>query len=102
MNVGGKEMMQQIQMLQKKLLETQAELAETEIEGTAGGGVVKVTVTGDQRCKAIEISPELLQDADTDLLQDLVLTAFNNAIEASRQLAQERLGPLTGGMGLPF
>jgi DNA-binding protein YbaB len=59
-----------------------------------------VTVTGDQRCKAVEIDPELLKDADVEMLQDLILAAFNNALEASRNLAADRLGPLAGG--LPF
>jgi hypothetical protein len=95
---GG--MMQQIQRLQQQLAEAQAQLAEENVTGTAGGGAVKVTVTGDQKCHSVEISPELLKEADPEMLQDLVLTAFNVALEQSRALAAERLGPLTGG--LPF
>ena len=57
-------------------------------------------MTGDQVCKSVEIVPELLEDADAEMLQDLILTAFNNALDKSRELAAERLGPLTGG--LPF
>ena len=67
---------------------------------TTGGGAVKVTVTGDQRCQAVEIDPEILQDADVDMLQDLILTAFNTALDKSREMAAERLGPLSSG--LPF
>ncbi len=59
-----------------------------------------MTVTGDQRCKSVEIDPELLKDADVEMLQDMFLAAVNNALEASRNLASERLGPLAGG--LPF
>ena len=93
-------MMGQLQKLQEQLEEAQAKLAEEEVSGTAGGGAVKVTVTGDQRCRAIFIDPELLKDADAEMLQDMILAAFNNALEASRSLAAERLGPLAGG--LPF
>ena len=95
---GG--MMQQIQRLQQQLAEAQAQLAEEKVTGTAGGGAVKVTVTGDQKCHSVDISAELLKEPDQEMLQDLVLTAFNVALEQSRALAAERLGPLTGG--LPF
>ena len=97
---GGGGMMQQIKKLQEQMAETQAKLAEETVTATVGGGVVKVTMTGDQKCKSVEISPELLKDADAEMLQDLVLSAVNMALEQSRQLASERLGPLTGG--LPF
>jgi len=93
-------MMGQLQKLQEQLEQAQAKLAEETVSGSAGGGAVKVTVTGDQRCKGIEIDPELLKEADVEMLQDLLLAAFKNAIEASRHLASERLGPLAGG--LPF
>jgi hypothetical protein len=97
-NPGG--MMGQFQKLQEQLQIAQERLAEEQITGTAGGGVVKVTVTGDQRCTKVEIDPEVLKGADVEILQDMILTATNNALEKSRQLAAERLGPLAGG--LPF
>ncbi len=93
-------MMGQIQKLQEQLQEAQARLAEETVTAAAGGGVVKVTVTGDQRCLAVEIDPQVLEDGDAEMLQDLVLTAFNSALDKSRELAAERLGPLAGG--LPF
>lgn len=93
-------MMGQIQKLQEQIAQIQAALAEELVTASTGGGAVKVTVTGDQRCKAVEIAPELLQEADAEMLQDLLLTAFNSALESSRELAAERLGPLAGG--LPF
>ena len=93
-------MMQQIQRLQEQLAEAQAKLAEETVSATAGGGAIKVTMTGDQKCRAVEISADLLKDADAEMLQDLVLSAVNLALDQSRQLASERLGPLTGG--LPF
>ncbi len=97
---SGGGMMQQIQRLQEQLAQAQAKLAEETVTATAGGGAIKVTMTGDQKCRAVEISAELLKDADAEMLQDLVLSAVNMALEQSRQLASERLGPLTGG--LPF
>ncbi len=92
--------MQQLQRLQEQLAQAQAQLAEEIVTATVGGGAIKVTMTGDQKCRSVEISPDLLKDADTEMLQDLVLSAVNMALEQSRQLASERLGPLTGG--LPF
>ncbi|MGC8856322.1 MAG: YbaB/EbfC family nucleoid-associated protein [Anaerolineae bacterium] len=98
--VGGGGMMQQLQRLQKQMEEIQAQLAEETVTASAGGGVVKVTMTGDQKCRAVEISPDLLKEADAEMLQDLVLSAVNLALEQSRQLAAQRMGPLAGG--LPF
>lgn len=93
---GG--MMQQIQRMQQQLADAQAQLAEERVTGTAGGGAVKITVTGDQKCLSVEISADLLKDVDQELLQDLILAATNVALEQSRALAAERLGPLTGGL----
>ena len=97
---GSGGMMQQLQKLQEQMELTQAQLAEETVTATAGGGAVSVTVTGDQRCHAVTIDPEVLKEGDVELLQDLILTAFNSALEKSRQMAAERLGPLASG--LPF
>jgi DNA-binding YbaB/EbfC family protein len=93
-------MMQQIQKLQEQLAQTQEQLAQETVTYSAGGGAIKVVITGDQRCQSVEIDPELMKDADIEMLQDLVLAAVNGALDASRALASERLGPLAGG--LPF
>lgn len=93
-------MMGQLQKLQEQLQEAQAKLAEETVEGTAGGGAVKVTITGDQKVTAVVIDPAVLEDADVEMLQDLMLTAINSALDKSRELAAQRLGPLAGG--LPF
>ncbi len=93
-------MMQQFQRLQQQLAEAQAKLAEETVTATAGGGAVKVTMTGDQKCKAIEVDPDLLKDADAEMLQDLILAAVNLALDQSRALAADRLGPLAGGLSL--
>lgn len=93
-------MMGQIQKLQEQIEQVQAQLAEETVSATTGGGAVTVTVTGDQRCHAVVIDPQVLEDADVEMLQDMILIAFNSALEKSRELAGERLGPLAGG--LPF
>jgi DNA-binding YbaB/EbfC family protein len=93
-------MMAQLQRVQQQLAEAQAQLAEETVTATVGGGAVTVTMTGDQKCTAVEIDSELLKDADADMLQDLVLSAVNLALDKSRELASEKLGPLAGG--LPF
>jgi DNA-binding YbaB/EbfC family protein len=93
---GG--MMQQIQRLQQQMAEAQERLAVETVSATAGGGAVRVTMTGDQKCQAVEIAPDLLQQADAEMLQDLILTAVNLALDQSRQLQQKVMGPLAGGL----
>jgi DNA-binding YbaB/EbfC family protein len=93
-------MMAQLQRMQQQLAEAQAKLAEETITASAGGGAIKVTMTGDQKCREVVIDPDLLKDADAEMLQDLVLSAVNMALDQSRELASQRLGPLAGG--LPF
>ncbi len=101
MPMGGQGMMQQVQKLQREMMKIQEELANETVTGTAGGGVVKAVVTGDQRCVSIEIETALVEEGDVEMLQDLVLAAVNNGLELSSELAAERLGPLAGG-NLPF
>lgn len=96
---GGGGMMGQIKKMQEQLAIIQAQLGEETITASVGGGGVKVTMTGDQHCKKVEIDPELLKDADADMLQDMVLSAVNLALDQSRDLQAERMGPLAGGMG---
>lgn len=91
-------MMKQLQQLQQQIETTQAELAEETVEVSVGGGAVKIIMTGDQHCRGIELDPALLEDADAEMLQDLLLTGFNSALEKSREMAAERLGPLAGGL----
>ncbi len=92
--------MQQLKKLQEQMEQTQAQLAEETITVTVGGGALKITMTGDQRCRAIEIDPDLLKDADAEMLQDMLLSGVNLALDQSRKLAEDRMGPLAGG--LPF
>jgi hypothetical protein len=91
-------MMQQLQKIQEQIQQTQAQLADETVTATVGGGAIKVTMTGDQQCRSVEIDPALLEDADVEMLQDLILTAVNTALDQSREMAAERLGPLAGGL----
>jgi DNA-binding YbaB/EbfC family protein len=97
--MGGGGMMQQIQKLQQQLAEAQERLADETVTATAGGAI-KVTMTGDQKCTSVEIDPAFLEDADAEMLNDLVLSAVNLALDESRELQQKLMGPLAGG--LPF
>jgi DNA-binding YbaB/EbfC family protein len=100
MGGGQAGMMQQLQKLQAQMAAAQEQLAVETVTITAGGGAIKITMTGDQHCKGVEIAPELLKDADAEMLNDMVLAAVNLALDKSRALQEERLGPLAGG--LPF
>ena len=98
---GG--MMAQIQQMQQQMAQAQAELAEETVTATVGGGVISITMSGDQVCKSVEIAPELLEDPDVEMLQDLINSGINAALEKSRELAANKMGPFTdmlGGLGL--
>ncbi len=98
--MGGGGMMAQLQKMQQQLAEAQEKLAEETVTATAGGGAIKVVMTGDQKCRSVEINPDLLRDMDAEMLQDLVVSAVNMALDQSRELQQKLMGPLAGG--LPF
>jgi len=97
---GPGDMMKQLQQVQRQMEEAQEALADETVEHTAGG-VVKVVADGHQNIKSIEISPEAVDPEDVGMLEDLVLVAVNGAIEASRELANQRMEGLTGGLGIP-
>jgi DNA-binding YbaB/EbfC family protein len=97
---GQAGMMQQLQKMQQQMEEAQAKLAVETVTATAGGGAIKVVMTGDQVCKSVEVDPEFLKDMDAEMLQDMVLSAVNMALDQSRELQQKLMGPLAGG--LPF
>ena len=97
---GQAGMMQQLQRIQQQMAEAQEQLAVETVSATSGGGAVKVMMSGEQKCQAVEIAPELLKDADAEMLQDLVLHAINLALDKSRELQEQTMSPLAGG--LPF
>lgn len=88
--------------MQQEMERIQAELAEAEVEGSAGGGVVRAVVTGKQSLVSVTIDPSAVDPDDVDMLQDLVTVAVNEALDASRRLAEQKMGALTsltGGLG---
>jgi len=87
--------------MQANMAKAQAELAEATVEGTAGGGAVKVVLTGTQDIRSITISKDAVDPDDVDTLQDLIRAAFTDALAKSRELASQRLGSVTGGLKLP-
>jgi len=100
---GGGGMMQQLKRMQEQMEQTQAQLADQTITASVGGSSVKVTMTGDQKCKSIEINPDVLKDADVEMLQDLILSAVNQALELSEKLKEEKMAPFLGGLsGMGF
>ena len=105
MRPGGQPNMQQImkqaQKMQEQVAQAQAELAEAELTGTAGGGLVTVVVTGLGEFKSVTIDPKAVDADDVETLEDLVLAAIHNAAESQRELAEKKMGPATGGFSLP-
>ncbi len=97
----NKFMFQQAQKLQAKLAKAQEELSNLTIEGSSGGGAVKVTMDGQQKIQSVEISPEAVNPEDVELLQDLVLTAVSEALTKSQEAAAKHLGSVTGGLNIP-
>jgi DNA-binding YbaB/EbfC family protein len=87
--------------MQANMAKAQAELAEATVEGTAGGGAVKVVLTGTQDIKDVTISKDAVDPDDVETLQDLIRAAFTDALTKSRELASQRLGSVTGGLKLP-
>jgi nucleoid-associated protein EbfC len=90
-----------MQQMQNRLMKMQEELAEATVEATAGGGVVKAVATGQQKLVSIEIDPSAVDPDDVEMLQDLVLSAVNEALAKAQELAAQRLSGLTGGMKIP-
>jgi nucleoid-associated protein EbfC len=97
-------LMAQAEAMQQQLLNAQQELAEMTVEGTAGGDLVTVTMTGAGELVGLVIKPEAVDPEDTETLADLILAAVRDATNRSHALASSKLGPLAGGLGggLPF
>ena len=92
-------MMQQVQQMQAEMAKAQEELKHEIVEATAGGGTVTVKMTGELKVTEVRIDPEAVDPDDVELLQDLVLAAFNEAVRSAQELQQRKLGAATGGLG---
>lgn len=99
--MGMANLQRMAQQMQQNMLRVQEELASTVVDGSAGGGVVKAQVTGKQELVSVTIDPSAVDPADVDMLQDLVVAAVNDALRASRAVAEEKMAAVTGGLRLP-
>lgn len=95
-------MMKQMQKMQKQMQEAQEELAEKQFEGTAGGGMVKVSMSGQKQVTDVQIKEEVVDPEDIEMLQDLVLAAVNDALKKVDDETNQTMGQFTKGMNLPF
>src|SRR2546429_9171757 len=94
-------MLKQLQQMQAKMAKIQEDLGQRPVTGSEGGGVVEVVVIGHQKVLSVTVKPEVVDPADVDMLQDLVLAAVNDAMDKARDLASKEMGAVTAGMGLP-
>lgn len=98
-NLGN--MLKQAQELQSKMADMQAKLAEVEITGAAGGGMVAVTINGKGEMRQIKLDPSLVDPNEIEILEDLIVAAFNDAKGKMETHLQTEMGKLTGGLDLP-
>ncbi len=101
MSFNYKEMMKQARMMQKQMEAIQEELKNSVFEASSGGGAVKVKANGDQEILEIKINKEIIGPEDTDMLEDMVLVAVNDAIKQAKEESKARLAGLTGGFNIP-
>ena len=92
-------MLKQVQQMQEEMAKAQEELKNERVEATAGGGTVKVVMTGELQVIEVQIDPDAVDPDDVELLQDLVLAAFNEALRSAQELQTRKLGAATGGLG---
>lgn len=98
---GGnmQQLLKQAQKMQQDMLKAQEELAATEVTGTAGGGMVEITMAGDKTMTAVKIDKNAVDAEDVEMLEDLIVAAYNDALAKAQELSQEMLGPMAGGLG---
>ncbi len=92
-------MMQQVQKMQQEMQQVQEDLKKETVTASAGGGAVKATVTGGLEVVSIEINPDVVDPEDVEMLQDMVTAAVNEALNSAQEMASQRLGGITGGLG---
>ena len=99
--MGMANLQRMAQQMQQEMLRVQNELDAATVKGSAGGGVVTATVTGKQELVSLTIDPSAVDPADVEMLQDLVVAAVNDALRSSRELAEQKMTAVTGGLRLP-
>ena len=98
---GLTNMVKQAQELQSKMAALQEELGQRTVEAASGGGMVSVVVNGKQELLSLAIEPEIIKDEDPELIQDLILAAVNEGLNRSREMVQNEMQKLTGGLNIP-
>ncbi len=99
--VGMGKMLKQAQQMQARLVRVQEEMAQMEVEGSAGGGMVKAVVTGNKDLVSISINPDVVDQDDVQMLEDLVVAAVRQAVEKAEAAGQQKMSAVTGGMNIP-
>ena len=99
--MGMANLQRMAQQMQQDMARVQSELEAAQVDGSAGGGVVSATVTGKGQLVSITIDPSAVDPSDVEMLQDLVVAAVNDALRASRDLAEEKMAAVTGGLKIP-
>jgi nucleoid-associated protein EbfC len=99
--MGMANLQRMAQQMQAEMQRIEGELRETQVDGSAGGGVVKAVVTGKQEVVSIAIDPSAVDPADVEMLQDLIVAAVNDALRASREMAEGKMAAVTGGLRIP-
>lgn len=94
------QLMEQARLMQQQLMDAQDNMADVECEGVAGGGVVRVCVTGDMKVTSVQIDPSVVDPEETEMLEDLVLTAMNAALEKANEASASEVANITGGLDL--
>ena len=99
--MGMANLQRMAQQMQQEMLRVQTELESVQVDGSAGGGVVKAVVTGKQELVSITIDPDAVDPSDVEMLQDLIVAAVNDALRASREVAGQKMAAVTGGLQIP-
>lgn len=92
-------MLQQVQKMQEEMMQAQESLKDERVEASAGGGMVKVVVSGDLVLKSVEIDPDAVDPEDVEMLQDMIQAAVNEAVRSAQELAASKMGNIAGGLG---
>jgi DNA-binding YbaB/EbfC family protein len=94
-------MMKQLQQMQQKMVKAQEDLANETVTATAGGGAVTIEMNGHHEVMAVTLDPDAVDPADVEMLQDMILAAFNEALSKAQTMAQQKMSAITGGLNIP-
>lgn len=100
-NMNMQQMMKQARKMQEQMAAMQEQLAQTTVDASAGGGMVKVTVNGDMQITSLKLDPEAIEPEDVEMLEDMIIAAVNEAIRGIADTANKQMGSITGGLNIP-